>query len=276
VIGPALLLITWLQAAAAAAPAAGTDMVTIPGGCVEIGCIGDVRCQKDLAAPARRVCLSPFRIDRTEVTQAAYRRCVDAGTCQPLAGTPAPAPADGGRDAHPVVGVTWDQADAYCRAQGKRLPTEAEWERAAVGPRGDGRAYPWGTEPARCQHAVLEVPATPDCPADRPADRPFTRPVCSRRAGNSPEGVCDLVGNAAEWVSDHFVSASSRRGSTGTDPRGPCPGQKRCSGARGHIIKGGGWSDGELFARIHARAPVWKAFVTAPAGIRCATRAPSP
>jgi formylglycine-generating enzyme len=291
---PALLMLTtWLQAAPAAA--AGPDMVAIPGGCLEIGCVGEQRCQKDLAAPFRRVCLSPYRIDRSEVTVGDYRRCVEAGACKPLApatdGQP-PAP-DPTRDRHPVTGVTWEQADAYCRAQGKRLPTEAEWERAAVGPRGDGRAYPWGTEPPRCEHAVLEVPAVPPtapagpatppatpatpprCPDDRPADRPFTRPVCSRPAGNSPEGVCDLLGNAAEWVSDHFVSAASKRGATGTNPRGPCPGQKRCPGSRGHIIKGGGWSDSELFSRIHNRPPAWKPFVTAPAGIRCAASSKS-
>jgi formylglycine-generating enzyme len=250
-------------------PVDSVPMVTIGGGCLEVGCLGQARCQKDLAAPPRKVCLDPFRLDRTEVTVTAYRGCVAAGKCTEVAATDRPVAGDP-RDRHPIIGVTWAQADAYCRFMGKRLPTEAEWERAAVGPSGDGRAFPWGPAPARCDVAVLGADSLDDCRADRPASPPYTRPPCSRPQGNSPEGLCDMIGNAAEWVSDFYMKAESALGGGGKNPVGPCPGQKRCPGAKGHIIKGGSWSDSELFARIHMRSPPWKPFVATGAGVRCA------
>jgi formylglycine-generating enzyme len=251
------------------------EMVAIAGGCLTVGCTLKVGCQKDLAAPPRRVCLDPFRIDRTEVTVAAYRRCVAAGACTEITPTPAGEVTSRlpGRDEHPVSGARWEQAAAYCRWVKKRLPTEAEWERAALGPAGDGRAFPWGHDPAipRCQQAVADTEEKPDpCAGDRPAAEPLTRPVCSRPAGNSAEGLCDLTGNAAEWVGDWYVSAASKQGATGRNPRGPCSGARTCPGARGHVIKGGSWRDDELFSRIYNRNNPTKPYVVADAGFRCA------
>ncbi len=256
----------------------GAEMVPIPGGCIVVGCGLKLGCRKGLSGPARRVCLDPFRIDRTEVTVAAYQRCVAAGACTEIAANPAgdvnsrlPA-----RDQHPVTGVLWGQAEAYCRWVGMRLPTEAEWERAALGPIADGRVFPWGFNPATpgCQQAVTITDENPDpCAADRPAARPFTRPVCSRPKGNSAEGLCDLTGNVPEWVSDWYISAESKKGGAGRDPRGPCPGQRRCPGARGHVIKGGGWRDDEFFSRIYNRNNPTKPYVVSDAGFRCAASA---
>jgi formylglycine-generating enzyme len=262
--------------ATSGAEAPATEMVPISGGCIVVGCGLKLGCQKALAAPARRVCLDRFRIDRTEVTVAAYKRCVAAGACTEIARNPAGEVNShlAGREQHPVSGVLWEQADAHCRWAGKRLPTEAEWERAALGPTADGRLFPWGLDPGtpRCEQAVTITDEKPDpCAADRPAAKPFTRPVCSRPKGNSGEGLCDLTGNVPEWVSDWYISAESKKGGAGRNPRGPCPGQKKCTGARGHIIKGGGWRDDEFFSRIYNRNNPTKPYVVSDAGFRCAT-----
>jgi formylglycine-generating enzyme len=278
------LALTCLTLAAMAAPAFGATPESatqpIPGGCTVVGCSGSVDCKLSLAAPSRKVCLSPFLIDRAETTVAEYQACVAAGICTPVApfnGGPLNSHLSG-RERHPVVGVTWDQAASYCRWAGKRLPSEAEWERAARGPTGDGRFFPWGERPwlPTCETAVVYFSeAEGKCESDQPREEPFTRPVCSRPRGNSPEGICDMTGNAAEWVADWFLSEKSRQGGSGKDPRGPCPGRGRCPGARGHVIKGGNWLLPELFARIHTRAPPYKPYVPWGAGFRCARSAPS-
>jgi formylglycine-generating enzyme len=140
----------------------------------------------------------------------------------------------------------------------------------------DGRVFPWGFNPATpgCEQAVTITDEKPEsCAVDRPAARPFTRPVCSRPKGISAEGLCDLTGNVPEWVSDWYISAESKRGGAGRNPRGPCPGHKKCPGARGHIIKGGGWRDDEFFSRIPNRNNPSKPYVVSDAGFRCATSA---
>jgi len=271
------VLAAWLSDALARGES--EEMVTIPAGCHEVGC-PESACRRMLEAPRRRVCLDAYRIDRTEVTVGQYRACEKAGTCTAI--SELEQPRDGAdetdRSRHPVVGVTWAQAEAYCRWRGQRLPTEAEWERAARGPVADDRAFPWGADPPlpTCAVAVLAFDEEgPDCAADGPQQRPFTRPVCSRPKGNSPEGLCDMTGNAAEWTSDWYLSAFSRRGGAGKNPAGPCPGKRRCPGARGHVIKGGGWIESELFARIHTRSPPWKPHVPRQAGFRCAVSSPT-
>ena len=143
----------------------------------------------------KTVTVQPFLLDVTEVTAGAYQACVKAGKCRAV---------DGGKDAnHPVVNVDWNEATAYCKSQGKRLPTEEEWEWAARGAE-KGTTYPWGNEEPRNQLCWKGDGN------DRKA-RGFqaTCAVGSYPRGDSPQGVKDLSGNVMEWTSTSY-DASSR------------------------------------------------------------------
>jgi len=190
----------WILAAiciSAAAPGGrpARDRVTVPGGPFTQG---STRGEED-ERPARKVTVKTFAIDRTEVTRAAYAQCVDAGKCR------APAPAEG--DANfPVTGVDWNDAQAYCKFAGARLPTEAEWEKAARGT--DGREYPWGND-ADCGKANWgSFEGEGPCAGKNPG-RPVA--VGSYPAGASPYGALDLGGNVWEWVADKYDADPARR-----------------------------------------------------------------
>jgi eukaryotic-like serine/threonine-protein kinase len=143
--------------------------------------------------PQHEVSLDAFWIDRTEVTNAQYRRCLDAGACK------RPTYWDDGEyngvDG-PVVGVTWLDAQAYCTWVGARLPSEAEWEKAARGT--DGRRYPWGDDAANCDKANYWGQEG-GCVGD-------PGPVAARPSGASPYGALDMAGNAWEWCQDWYKS----------------------------------------------------------------------
>ena len=210
----------------------------------------------DFEKPAHKVILGSFCMDEFEVTTEAYQACVDRGAC-PAAGKNnvwdgisakeknafdplcnARAPEDRGK--HPINCVTWADADTFCRAQGKRLPTEAEWEFAARGP--DGRIYPWGDEEPSANFLNA---CGAECVAWGKRNRveeqamygdddgfPNTAPVGSFPAGKSRYGVQDVVGNVWEWVSDYYAPYD---GAIADDPRGPAEGDER-------VIRGGGWN----------------------------------
>jgi sulfatase modifying factor 1 len=155
----------------------------------------------DDEAPRHPVWLPAFGIDRTEVTVAAYDHCVRTGACRAAAITLG-SPQLGG-PTQPAVGVSWDDAVAFCRSVGGRLPTEAEWERAASGR--DGRPFPWGWQfdPRRANHGVLD-PSEPLCTSASRDGYVHTAPVGSFPDGASADGVLDLAGNAWEWVADYW------------------------------------------------------------------------
>jgi formylglycine-generating enzyme required for sulfatase activity len=169
------------------------QMVSIPEGSFVLGCdpARDPQCSED-ERPSIPSHLGAFEINRTEVTQAAYRRCVDANRCAPPGAgfTPARTPR------HAVTNVTWSEARAYCAFRGARLPTEAEWEKAARGPR--GRTFPWGDTPPTC--AI----------ADYARCRRPRSPVASFPEGASPYGVLDMAGGVDEWVADIYVPDRSK------------------------------------------------------------------
>jgi formylglycine-generating enzyme required for sulfatase activity len=166
--------------------------------------------------PRHRVVLATYSIDRDEVTRAEYAQCVAARACAPAAG----ALADDATSRLPVTGVRWRDADAYCRFAGKRLPTEAEWERAARGR--DGRVYPWGDEPDCARANFGNYDGEGRCPQNpgHPVD-----------VGSYGGTIHDLAGNVWEWVHDWYDPRYYRRAPT-TNPKGPATGQRR-------VVRGG-------------------------------------
>jgi serine/threonine-protein kinase len=202
------------------------ELLAIPAGQFMMGCnsLADSQCLAD-ELPAHLVTLSDFAIDRTETTQLDYRRCVDAGGCQqPIANfDPVLHPQD------PVTNVAWDDAYAFCRWAGKRLPTEAEWEWAARG--ADGRLFPWGNALPSCDLANYRGCGNVPLPVDEHA------------SGASPFGVLNMSGNASEWVGDWAGPYSSEPVS---NPSGPKDGP-------GHVVRNGDFGSFELYIRTSAR-----------------------
>ncbi len=173
----------------ATAGKAGIQWVTIPGGAFIMG-----SSDSDLnsSMPTHRVTVKPFQMAKTLVTNKQYKACVDAGACT--------AAADQGAtfegDDQPVVGVDWNQAEAFSKWAGGRLPSEAEWEYAASSA-GKVWKYPWGDEGATCERAVIKD-------GGLGCGKSSTWPVCSKSKGNTEQGLCDMAGNVWEWVEDWY------------------------------------------------------------------------
>lgn len=220
------LLLALAVAPASAERRVASAVVRIEAGCVTLG-----PAQPFNVLVPRQACLPAFELDRTEVTVAAYRACVEAGACA------APAVEKQGctygRDKsgrHPVNCVSYPEAAGYCAWRGQRLPTLDEWERAARGAK--SATYPWGeAEPSDRLVAKHRHGGERGLP---------TSPVCSRPRGHSAEGACDLAGNVAEyvaglWLADPLVPAA--------EPAGPPPAR----GAR--ILRGGSVASGDAHLR---------------------------
>ena len=185
-------------------------MLPVPGGTFTMGADGVG--EKD-EQPSHAVTVRAFLLDKTEVTNAKYLECVTAGACKPFRDNVArgfgAGPEAGFRAPdQPVVGVSWFDAGGYCAFRGKRLPGEAEWERAARG--ADGRKYAWGSSPPDAEHLACfgrKVGAQGGKAAT-------TMPVGSYPEGRGPYGHFDLTGNVWEWTRDIYdPMAYSREGS---------------------------------------------------------------
>ena len=206
-------------------PRGPSGEVSIGAGKFTMGCDG---CRDD-AKPAHEVTLTAYSIDKTEVSQSEYKKCVDGGGCKAPGGTDC-AFDPAARGDFPVVCVTWDEAKAYCASVSKRLPTEAEWERAARGTGPDERQlYPWsGLTTLDCDHANFF--------GIRGCELPATDVVGVRPDGASPDGVLDMAGNVWEWVADLYDGGYYAK-SPPTDPKGPSSGSE-------HVIRGGAFRSG--------------------------------
>ncbi len=219
------------------------DMKCIPAGNFLYGS-NDTRFPDE--HPQSSVFVSTFYMDATEVTTAAYRQCSDAGVCDSVVSY---YPQNRG-DNQPQLMVTWFQAKQYCEWKGKRLPTEAEWEKAARG--AVGAEYPWGNETADCSRAVIKENAKRGCTAEF-GEAGRTSDIATRPAGAF--GLYDMAGNAHEWVADWYHPDRKKCGQDclGADPKGPCQGKEGCPGMDARVLKGGSWYWDSTWARSAKR-----------------------
>jgi len=228
------------------------EMIAVPDSLFVRGCSYDdtVRCRED-EFPQRVLHISAFEIDRHEVTRGDFKSCVDAGDCTEAtcdsedeqAEQPAP------QGDLPVVCVTWFQARDYCDWRGKRLPTEAEWEKAARG--GSGAFYPWGDQPEpSCVLANFD-----ECGE-------LLHEVGRHPAGRSTYGIDDLAGNAFEWVQDWYAP-SYYAAAPDDDPQGPEGGLER-------VARGGSFAFGRSYLRASGRSRNAPEDSFSDLGFRCA------
>lgn len=225
-------------------PSTGGKMVTVPAGAFQMGChqATDSSCNPD-ELPYHEVMLAAFQIDETELTQASYAECVAAGMCDAPAANYDPV----AHPDYPVTNVSWFQADAFCAWAGKRLPTEAEWEKAARGT--DDRVYPWGSVPPTCDLANFKGCGD------------AVLPVAMHLTGASPYGALDMSGNVAEWVADWYA-ADYFQVSPPSDPQGPATGTNR-------VLRGGDYSRDIVDIRAGRRKAPPPGDAEAEKGIRC-------
>jgi formylglycine-generating enzyme required for sulfatase activity len=234
------------QAAPITRPADGMVMIHIPAGEFTMG---DDRSAFAPEKPQHLIYLDDYWMDRTEVTNAQYRLCMEAEVCTEPKIWWNP---DLNGDDQPAL-VPWEAAQAYCEWVGGRLPTEAEWEKAARGI--DGRLWPWGNE---------FEPNRANLSGDEDGYGP-TAPVGSFPGDASPYGLLDIAGNAAEWVADWY-DAEYYAHSPARNPTGPASGDQKIH--RGTIANAGGGPEKCRCVARYPADPNWEY------GFRCAATTP--
>lgn len=226
-----------------------TPMVEIPEGPFIMGFDGTQALEDE--RPSHRPWISTFSIDAHEVTTVQYAVFLTA------IDRPAPWQWEMVDSAHhndrPVIGVDWRDADAYCRWKGKRLPTEAEWEKAARGT--DGRLYPWGNQAPTKDFANFALGA-------RFSYSQVLLPVRSFEQGKSPYGLYQMAGNVYEWVQDWYQSNYYEL-SPERNPQGPEQGQFK-------VLRGGSWSDLPKYLLTYGRFKLPPETRNSYTGFRCA------
>jgi len=226
----------------------GTPHVEVPAGTFQMGSTSGAPDEQ----PVHRVSGAAFVMDRYEVTNARYALCVADGICSPPSLTSSfKRPAYYGVAEladYPVIHVSWGQADTFCAWAGGRLPTEAEWERAARGT-ADSRTYPWGDSAPDCDKANFA-----GCIGD--TDRVGRRP-----AGQSPYGVFDMAGNVWEWTADWYEAGYYTR-SPDQEPTGPDAGYMK-------VMRGGCWVSGTSSLRATCRKAELPSSWAPNVGFRC-------
>lgn len=200
------------------------DWVRIEGGTFTMGT--DRLDVEERERPPHEVTLTDYEVARTEITVAQYQTCVDHGSCAPIEESNHCYWRRPGRPKYVQNCLSWQQARTFCEFVGGRLLTEAEWEYAARG-RGRDVEYPWGSEPAPdCDHAVMDDERGSGCGTGG------VLPPCTRPAGNTPQGLCDMAGNAFEWVEDPMTADYSQ-----ASPEGAAPAHGFDDGSR--VMRGG-------------------------------------
>jgi formylglycine-generating enzyme required for sulfatase activity/TolB-like protein len=248
-------------------------MKLVLGGRFTMGCVPNDRSCQPSELPAHRVTVNTIWMDEHEVTAEEYKICVNTGRCQPAQSCPQPKIKDlynadrPDRKNHPINGITWNDANNYCRWQGKRLPTEAEFEHALRGP-DEGVINPWGNEPtppARSGNYADESKKRKDQGQDIFAGYEDgysgTAPVCS--FSRNQYELCDLGGNVYEWCLDAFAPDYYAT-SPNANPNGPpeTPNSLR-------IVRGGSFSGQPTGARLSARGAAQPTQAGYDLGFRC-------